>query len=428
MKGSKSLIAATLAISVAMLPSAIAAEKTSTKAAGPTTKTVVNTILSGAGTPSKSLGINGDFYIDTKNLNLYGPKTKGVWKVTTSLRANEVPVVSNIVGETGAMGQTGPKGEKGATGATGATGASGPKGDTGPQGTQGLQGLQGVQGVQGVKGENGAPGVQGATGAKGETGAQGIQGATGLTGATGSQGAPGAKGDTGATGLTGAQGAKGDTGATGLTGAQGVQGVQGAKGDTGLTGASGSQGSPGAKGDTGATGLTGAQGVQGVQGAKGDKGDTGSQGPQGSKGDTGPAGPSSGAVSYFVDLGSWTLATNQILGPSDSSNFINLEAGSYTFSISIDGTFAPEILTTMYIGMQVIASTGSVEYQVFTSDTQAFVNGTGRRHIQFFIIGKIVTTSSATLKLRAIDQIGATSGSMLNLSGKALVNKVGSIG
>jgi hypothetical protein len=78
--------------------------------------------------------------------------------------------------------------------------------------------------------------------------------------------------------------------------------------------------------------------------------------------------------------------------------------------------------------MQVIASTGSVEYQVFTSDTQAFVNGTGRRHIQFFIIGKIVATSSATLKLRAIDQIGATSGSMLNLSGKALVNKVGSIG
>jgi hypothetical protein len=240
--------------------------------------------------------------------------------------------------------------------------------------------------VQGVKGENGAPGIQGTTGAKGETGAQGVQGATGLTGATGSQGAQGAKGDTGATGLTGAQGAKGDTGATGSTGAQGVQGA---------------------------------------------KGDTGSQGPQGSKGDTGstgPAGPSSGAVSYFVDLGTWTLATNQILGPSDSSNFINLEAGSYTFSISVDGTFAPEILTTMYIGMQVIASTGSVEYQVFTSDTQAFVNGTGRRHIQFFIIGKIVATSSATLKLRAIDQIGATSGSMLNLSGKALVNKVGSIG
>ena len=101
MKASKSLIAATLAILVAMLPSAIAAEKTSTKAAGPTTKTVVNTILSGAGIPSKSLGINGDFYIDTKNLNLYGPKTKGVWKVTTSLRANEVPVASNIVGETG---------------------------------------------------------------------------------------------------------------------------------------------------------------------------------------------------------------------------------------------------------------------------------------------------------------------------------------
>jgi hypothetical protein len=111
MKGVRSLTTITLALSLAMLPSAIATEKTSVKAAGPTPTTVVNTILSGPGAPAKTLGINGDFYIDTKNLNLYGPKSKGVWKVTTSLRANEVPVVSNIVGETGAMGQAGPKGD-----------------------------------------------------------------------------------------------------------------------------------------------------------------------------------------------------------------------------------------------------------------------------------------------------------------------------
>ena len=116
MKSSRSLVAIALALSVAMLPTAIGAEKTSSRAAGPTPTTVVNTLRSGAGVPAKTLGINGDFYIDTKNLILYGPKTKGVWKISTSLKAKEVPVVANVIGESGAMGQTGAKGDKGATG------------------------------------------------------------------------------------------------------------------------------------------------------------------------------------------------------------------------------------------------------------------------------------------------------------------------
>jgi hypothetical protein len=128
MKLSRSLVAIIVAFSLAMLPSATAVEKKITKAAGPSPTTVVNTILSGAGAPSKTLGINGDFYIDTKNLNLYGPKTKGVWKVTTSLRASEVPFVANVIGESGAMGPTGPKGDKGATGEKGATGDKGATG------------------------------------------------------------------------------------------------------------------------------------------------------------------------------------------------------------------------------------------------------------------------------------------------------------
>jgi hypothetical protein len=44
------------------------------------------------------------------------------------------------------------------------------------------------------------------------------------------------------------------------------------------------------------------------------------------------------------------------------------------------------------------------------------------------IIGKIVCTASTSMKLRAIDQFGATSGNILSFSGKALINKVGSIG
>jgi len=350
MKGTRLLVAITLITSLAILPSAIAGDKTSNKAAGPSPTTIVNTILSGSGVPAKTLGINGDFYIDTKNLNLYGPKASGIWKVSTSLRSRDVPVVANVIGEAGAMGQTGAKGATGATGDKGATGASG------PQGAQGIQGLAGT------------------------TGAIGLTGAAGLTGSTGIPGVAGTKGESGTQGI---QGLKGDAGA------QGTQGIQGTKGDTGS---------------------------QGIQGAKGETGTTGA------------AGSSASSISYLVDLGTWMLATNQNLGPSDSSNFITLDTGSYTFNISVDGTFSPESSVAMYIGMQVIASGGSLDYQVFTSDGHTFINSLGRRHYQFMIIGKIVCTSPTTLKLRAIDQFGATSGNFLNFSGKALVNKVGSIG
>jgi hypothetical protein len=356
MKRNSSLVVIALAISLAMLPSAIAAEKTSLKTAGPSSATAVNTILSGSSTPSKTLGINGDFYIDTKNLNLYGPKTKGVWKLTTSLKPKE-PAIAAIV--------------------TGDTGPTGPRGDTGAQGDKGDKGV---------------------TGDKGAQGALGIQGLTGNTGAVG------------ATGFSGATGATGLTGATGAVGSTGTSGVAGAKGDSGTQGIQGLTGAAGAKGDTGTTGSTGSQGA---------KGDTGA---------TGSSGTSASLISYFVDLGTWMLASNQNLGTSESANFISLESGSYTFSISVDGTFAPESAVAMYIGMQIVASGGGLEYQVFASDGHAFVNNLGRRHYQFMIIGKIVCTTTTTLKLRAIDQYGATSGNMLNFSGRALVNKVGSIG
>jgi len=217
MKGNRSLVAITLAISLAILPSAIAVEKSSTKAAGPSPTTVVNTILSGSGAPAKTLGINGDFYIDTKNLNLYGSKTKGVWKIATSLKVKEVPVVANVIGESGAIGQTGPKGDKGATGDKGAPGA---------QGIQGLTGAVGITGLAGASGAAGSSGAPGVAGAKGDSGAQGSQGASGSAG------------------TPGVAGAKGDTGTQGI---QGIQGIQGVKGDTGTTGAQGDSGASAVK-------------------------------------------------------------------------------------------------------------------------------------------------------------------------------------
>lgn len=42
-------------------------------------------ILNGIGAPSASLGINGDFYLNTSNMNLYGPKTDAGWGNPTDL-------------------------------------------------------------------------------------------------------------------------------------------------------------------------------------------------------------------------------------------------------------------------------------------------------------------------------------------------------
>ena len=49
---------------------------TSAYAAGRATPLPTNTVLSGKGVPSAAIGIDGDFYIDTKSLNMYGPKVK----------------------------------------------------------------------------------------------------------------------------------------------------------------------------------------------------------------------------------------------------------------------------------------------------------------------------------------------------------------
>ena len=142
-----------------------------TIAAGRSANSIANTVLSGSGVPAKSLGIDGDFYIDIKTMNMYGPKKNNNWPLPISMR-----------------GPAGPAGANGADGKNG-TSSSVSAGPAGPQGPAG---------------------PAGPAGAKGETGATGPQGPAGPAGSSsGSTGPAGPKGDTGA---TGAQGAKGDTG------------------------------------------------------------------------------------------------------------------------------------------------------------------------------------------------------------------------
>lgn len=42
-------------------------------------------LLNGVGAPSSTLGIIGDFYLNTSNMNLYGPKTESGWGSPTDL-------------------------------------------------------------------------------------------------------------------------------------------------------------------------------------------------------------------------------------------------------------------------------------------------------------------------------------------------------
>ena len=123
-------------------------------AAGRANAAVTNTIRSGNGVPAASLGIDGDFYIDLKTMNFYGPKANKHWPIPTSLRR-----------PTGATGPSGVDGKNGTAasataGAIGATGPAGPKGDTGATGPKGDTGATGAAGT-------------GSAGPKGDTGAQG---------------------------------------------------------------------------------------------------------------------------------------------------------------------------------------------------------------------------------------------------------------
>jgi hypothetical protein len=86
-------------------------------------------IYSGTSAPDALKGVAGDFYINTANGQLYGPKTIAGWGVGFSLK-----------GPAGAAGATGAKGADGKDGKDGADGANGVNGINGKNGSQILSG------------------------------------------------------------------------------------------------------------------------------------------------------------------------------------------------------------------------------------------------------------------------------------------------
>ena len=206
MNRSRLSILLVLAIATSLsAPSSYAATKP--KAAGRSSTAVINTILNGKGAPSNTLGINGDFYIDTRSLLISGPKVNGKWPTGRSLQgANGV---NGIDGKNGAAA-------KNVTTASNVAGPAGPQGERGDKGIDGSAGANGSAGIDGLPGATGAQGPSGPAGS-GATGAQGPSGpaGSGATGAQGPSGATGARGETGTIGTIGAAGARGETGTVG---------------------------------------------------------------------------------------------------------------------------------------------------------------------------------------------------------------------
>lgn len=187
--------------------------------AGRVSTAVPNTILSGVAAPRSSIGLEGDFYIDMKALDLYGPKSKSSWSNPISLRGPQ--------GVAGAKGINGTNGIDGKNSSS--AGSAGPQGIAGPVGPRGDAGIAGAIGPTGPAG---AIGPMGAAGAPGASGAAGLAGSAGAQGSPGANGAPGSAGATGGIGLTGATGAAGSVGPSnayqgGITFASNIQGASG---------------------------------------------------------------------------------------------------------------------------------------------------------------------------------------------------------
>uniref|UniRef100_UPI00404B96EB hypothetical protein n=1 Tax=Candidatus Planktophila sp. TaxID=2175601 RepID=UPI00404B96EB len=407
-KGKSLLIKIVSIALIALIPMASADAVTKPKAAGRTAASIPNTILSGFGAPSNAIGIDGDFYIDTKNLNIYGPKMKKKWPKAVSLK--------------GSNGLDGTDGKSGSDGKT-VTNASTVAGPIGVQGFQGAPGDIGPKGEQGLRGEVGATGEQGVAGPAGAQGSIGLTGAIGIQGPAGfgSQGAPGA------TGATGAQGPGGATGSQGPSGS-GATGPQGPAGPTGTSGANGNVGATGSTGPQGATGPTGLTGAQGTSGAAGSTGLTGNVGATGAKGDQGIQGENGFSQVTWVPILTWSLSTSVPGAVTDSPSFASLAIGkTYYVNISVHGISSK---LTGYFTAELIPSSTPTFFMMDQSVSEANVyNGISSSHTYSFVLHGVITVGASvtSFTLRVSDGAGITTSYPMTLIGKAAFVMVGSI-
>jgi len=411
----KSLLIKIISIALILfVPIASADAVIKPKAAGRTAASIPNTILSGVTPPSNAIGIDGDFYIDIKNLNIYGPKMKKKWPKAVSLKGTN--------GFDGVDGKSGSDGKSGTDGKT-ITNASTVAGPIGNQGTQGVAGDTGLKGDQGLRGEVGATGAQGIVGPIGVQGPIGLTGPAGLQGpaGSGSQGAPGATGATGSQGPSGATGSQGPagSGATGSQGPAGPTGTNGANGSVGATGATGPEG------PTGPTGLTGSQGSAGVAGATGLTGNVGATGSTGSQGIQGENGFSQVSM---VSISSWSLSTSVLGAGTESTSFGSLAIGkTYYINISIHGVSGK--LAGYFTGELIPSSTPAFFFMDQSVSEANVYNGVSSSHTYNFNLHGVITVGTAvtSFTFRVNDGGGHTGAYPMTLIGKGAFIMVGAV-
>lgn len=114
------------------------------------------TVLNGSGAPGGGLGLDGDFYLNTTNYDLYGPKTAGAWGSPTSLLGTVGSDGKTILNGTVAPTTEGTDGDFYIN--TSTNFLYGPKASgtwpagislVGPAGTDGTDGVDGIDGVDG---------------------------------------------------------------------------------------------------------------------------------------------------------------------------------------------------------------------------------------------------------------------------------------
>ena len=187
-------------------------------------------VLTGNGSPSMSLGKDGDSYINLLTWDYY-VKENGYWVLKGNIK--------------------GADGQNGTNGTNGQDGAQGPQGEQGPQGPQGPAGQDGTNGTNGTDGIDGQDGTSMLTGNGVPASSLGKDGDSYIDLSTwnfyvkedGSWVQHGnIKGADGANGTNGTNGTNGQDGQTGPQGPQGEQGPQGPAGQDGTNGTNGQDG------------------------------------------------------------------------------------------------------------------------------------------------------------------------------------------
>jgi hypothetical protein len=155
------------------------------------------------------------------------------------------------------------------------------------------------------------------------------------------------------------------------------------------------------------------------------------QGNQGAKGDTGTAGAPGDAgisVAKFATVPSATLAITTAGNSTSQIFFTAATSGNYTFDVIVVGVAS--FSDTFKMNAEIVIGNSAITDQfVIVSDAYSNANGISGRQYGFKLIGAAANVSAgAIFSLRITNQVAVSGGTSINFAGKALVNKVGSIG